>query len=374
MGEEKTFVWRDSYPEGFGFPSMPDKPVGRYREIFEGYKQHLPEEYRHVEQTAVPENLIEDMREKGIYSDNLDRQQQRFRDMILTAASDTWLGKLLDRSVESYSSPDYTDEHLEAHILAAEGTREAAEQAIENDENSFHNGGGHHHASRGGSSDLKFNMINDEAAGIEYLKNELEEPTALVVDLDLHFGDGTIAIYRDDPDVYHFSMHEWNNFPGNLSSGDLDYTGSGNAEGTKVNVPLESGTAGDIYLSIVNTALEDLMDEADPDIVFYQAGVDPHHEDPLGDLNLTLKDLYKRDRAVEKHSGDVPVVGMTGGGYGPKAGQASVNTVAALSGNDIVFEEDSLSEEEKKKAVDAEKKARVRYRELLDNPELGFLT
>lgn len=373
MTDQRTIVWRDDYPEDFGFPSMPDRPVGRYREIFEGYLEEVQGSYDHVEQEAVPEDMVDDMREKGIYSDQLTDPQEDFRDMILTAISDKWLGKLLEGTAKSYSSPDYTDQHLEAHILAAEGTVEATHQALEREANSFHDGGGHHHANRGGSSDIGFNMINDEAAGIEYAKQVLEDPTALVVDLDLHFGDGTIAIYRDDPDVYHFSMHEWNNFPGNLSSGDVDYTGSGNAPGTKVNMPLEAGTAGEIYLSILKTVLPRMMDEADPDIVFYQAGVDPHHEDPLGDLNLTLEDLYERDRTVQEVSGDVPIVGMTGGGYGPRASHASINTLAALSDNEIIFEDDELDREEEKEAKRAEKAARVRFNELARNSELGFL-
>lgn len=370
MGEENFFVWRDEYPESFRYPGTDNLPVSRYKQIVKGYTEHLEENFQHIEQEGNPRKLLNQAGEdKNNLIYNFDKKSL---ETALSAVSENWFGKIIDRNIPEYKIPGDAVGHLEAHMLAAEGTKKAVETASETGGTVFHNGGGHHHAHKGGSSDIAFNMINDEAAGIEYLKDVEDDPQILVVDLDLHFGDGTVSIYGDDPDVYHLSVHEWNLFP-NVNSGWLDYTGSSKAEGTKVNLPLPENVGGEKYLSALEEILPPLIEESDPDLVMYQAGVDPYKEDDLGSLNLTLEDLYQRDRKVVEQSGDTPLVTVTGGGYSSSAGKASINTLAAMAGEDIVYRDNGLTEDQLQDAAEAEEKTDQRLGQLLEQESLRFL-
>ncbi len=373
MGGGKSFIWRDEYPSSFCYPDTDNLPISRYQEIFEGYQEHLSDHFEHIEQKGVPNDLLEKLKSDNVQEvyDVYEGDSEVLR-TTFSAISHKWFNKIINEDVPEYKIPGEVSDHLHAHMLAAEGTRKATELAIENRNHVFHNGGGHHHAHRGGSSDIAFNMINDQAAGIEYAKEVMEEPEVLVADLDLHFGDGTVSIYAHDPDVYHLSMHEWNNFP-RVNSGWLDYTGSGKAEGTKVNMPLPENVGGKKYLSVLEEIFPSMVEELNPDLVIYQAGVDPHKDDALGNLNLTNRDLYERDRIIKENTGDIPTITVTGGGYSEGAGKASTNTLAAITGEDIIFEGEELSQKELVDSKEAEEKTEQRLEQLLDQEELEFL-
>jgi acetoin utilization deacetylase AcuC-like enzyme len=124
-----------------------------------------------------------------------------------------------------------------------------------------------------------------------------------VVDLDVHHGNGTAHLFRDDPDIFTFSMHQERNYPLEKPPGDLD-------------VALDDGTGDKEYLAILGTHFPSVL-EHDPDLVLYLAGVDPFEEDQLGGLSLTREGMRKRDRLVLEGARDagVPVAVVLAGGY-----------------------------------------------------------
>ncbi|MBD1858044.1 MULTISPECIES: histone deacetylase family protein [Leptolyngbya] len=162
--------------------------------------------------------------------------------------------------------------------------------------------GGTHHAFPSYGSG--FCIFNDLAIASRVLqKLELVEKI-LIVDLDVHQGDGTAFIFQSDPSVFTFSMHCEINFPGTKQQSDLD-------------VPLKEGMEDDEYLQILDQYLPDLLSEVKPDLVFYDAGVDPHFGDRLGKLALTDSGLYRREMQVLTTcvGRGYPVACVIGGGY-----------------------------------------------------------
>jgi acetoin utilization deacetylase AcuC-like enzyme len=164
--------------------------------------------------------------------------------------------------------------------------------------------GDSHHAFAGFGSG--FCVFNDVAVAARALLAEGRIARALVIDLDVHQGDGTAAIFEGDPRVFTFSMHCRTNFPAHKQSSDLD-------------LPLDAGLEDDAYLALLADHLPGLLEDVRPDLVFYNAGVDPHVDDRLGRLALTEAGLERRERLVLESclKAGAPVAGVVGGGYAP---------------------------------------------------------
>jgi acetoin utilization deacetylase AcuC-like enzyme len=162
--------------------------------------------------------------------------------------------------------------------------------------------GGTHHAFPGYGSG--FCIFNDLAMATKVLQREGLVKKVLIVDLDVHQGDGTAAIFQDDPTVFTFSMHCGINFPSTKQVSDLD-------------VPLAEGTEDNEYLQTLAQYLPDLLASFQPDLVLYDAGVDPHIGDRLGKLALTDQGLFCRDMQVLSTcvGAGYPVAYVIGGGY-----------------------------------------------------------
>ncbi|XP_057206837.1 uncharacterized protein SYNPCC7002_A1628 [Triplophysa rosa] len=163
--------------------------------------------------------------------------------------------------------------------------------------------GGTHHAFPGYSSG--FCLLNDLAVAARHLMGDsTSRKKILIVDLDVHQGDGTALIFKEEPDVFTFSMHCGKNFPLQKQKSDLD-------------ISVEDGTEDKEYLSKVQEHLPWLLDTFHPDLVLYDAGVDPHREDELGRLRLTDQGLYQRDLYVLQTviKKGIPVATVIGGGY-----------------------------------------------------------
>lgn len=162
--------------------------------------------------------------------------------------------------------------------------------------------GGSHHARRAGGAG--FCVFNDVAVAAKLLLSDGSAGRVLVVDCDVHQGDGTAEIFAGDDDVFTFSIHAERNYPVRKVAGDLD-------------IALPDGTRDEAYLAALAEVLPPLLDRTSPDIVFYNAGVDPHEDDRLGRLSLSDAGLLERDRRVVGgvRERGIPLVGVIGGGY-----------------------------------------------------------
>lgn len=163
-------------------------------------------------------------------------------------------------------------------------------------------GGSHHAHADFGSG---FCVFNDVAVAVAALKGRGLITRALIIDLDVHQGDGTASIFANDRDIYTFSLHCQKNFPFRKSESDCD-------------IGLDRGTGDDEYLGVLENILPRLIDTHQPDIIFYNAGVDPHIDDKLGQLALSDYGLRQRERMVinEVRSRGIALATVMGGGYG----------------------------------------------------------
>ncbi|MEL6604001.1 MAG: histone deacetylase [Cyanobacteria bacterium J06614_10] len=163
--------------------------------------------------------------------------------------------------------------------------------------------GGTHHAFPGYGSG--FCIFNDLAIALKLLQTQNLIQKALIIDLDVHQGDGTAFIFKGDDSVFTFSMHCGVNFPGRKQQSDLD-------------IALPEGTGNEVYLAELRSQLGHLLRSVQPDLVMYDAGVDVHKADRLGKLALTNEGIFERDRTVLQacHAAGYPVACVIGGGYG----------------------------------------------------------
>lgn len=180
-----------------------------------------------------------------------------------------------------------------------------------------HLAGGTHHAFA--DHGQGFCVFNDVAVAVRAVQAEGLAKRAAVIDLDVHQGNGTAAIFADEPDVFTFSMHGSANFPFTKQEGDLD-------------IALASGTGDGPYLLSLRDALDCSLPLGEADIVFYLAGADAYEQDRYGKLRLTKGGLAERDRMVIQACGQLPLVTVMAGGYGPIDDIAEINeqTIASL--------------------------------------------
>ena len=168
----------------------------------------------------------------------------------------------------------------------------------------FNIAGGTHHASANKAEG--FCLLNDQAIASSYLLENTKVSQILIIDLDVHQGNGTAQIFKNINNVYTFSMHGANNYPYHKPPSDLD-------------IPLPDNTDDKKYLSLLKKYLPNIMTEINPDFIFYLAGVDVLAEDKLGRLGLTLNGCTERDELVFAlaKDNDIPIMTTMGGGYAP---------------------------------------------------------
>jgi acetoin utilization deacetylase AcuC-like enzyme len=185
--------------------------------------------------------------------------------------------------------------------LAVGGTVLTARLALEHGL-ACHLAGGTHHAypDRGSG----FCIFNDCAVAAQVLLDEGRVQQLMVIDLDVHQGDATAAIFASEPRVFTVSVHCQSNFPLRKQNSDID-------------LPLDDGLQDDDYLIAIGDLIPNLLDQVQPDLVLYNAGVDPHRGDRLGKLCLSSMGLLNRDRLVLDAClrRSIPVATVIGGGY-----------------------------------------------------------
>jgi len=202
---------------------------------------------------------------------------------------------------------------LKAFEKATAGTILAARTALEKGI-AFNLAGGYAHASaeEGGG----FNILADVPVAVRVLQREGLIRRALVVDCDVHQGQGTAREFADDPEVVTFDMYNMAIYPPHKVRPD-------------VNVPLSPGTAGERYLTLLHKRLPQAIERARPDLIIYVAGTDVYEDDPLGGLSLTARDVLERDMFVidSARSRGIPIAVVLSGGYSPQSWQLHYNTI-----------------------------------------------
>lgn len=226
-------------------------------------------------------------------------------DDIRLAHTADYVGKMLldgfSRFERMRLEVPFSESLREASWLCAGGTALAGRLALQHGL-SVHLGGGFHHAFADHGEG--FCLVNDVAVAIRMLQRDAAVRRVSVIDLDVHHGNGTAAIFAGDPAVFTFSMHQQNNYPVAKPPGDLD-------------VGLADNTGDADYLERLIDCLPEVLDRHEPDLAFYLAGADPYRHDQLGGLGLTMNGLRDRDAAVfdAARRAGVPVAVTLAGGY-----------------------------------------------------------
>ncbi len=241
---------------------------------------------------------------------------------ILRVHTPEWVRKLktgtLTASEVMLLEVPYSPELVEAVWLAAGGTILAAQAALRDGFGSNLSGGFHHAYPGHGEG---FCAIHDVAVAIRKLQADGAVKKAMVVDTDVHHGNGTAAIFRNDPSVFTISIHQENNYPAHKPPSSIDLNMADRADD-------------DEYLGVLIPAVQRALDEFQPEILFYVGGADPYCEDQLGGLSLTKEGLKQRDRQVfeEARRRGIPVATTLAGGYALRVEDTiriHVNTILA---------------------------------------------
>ena len=249
----------------------------------------------------IVERLVE---KRSIRRDDLLTPEPAADADVALVHTDEYIGKIKCGSLSAQEQlaleVPFSPQLQEAMWLCAGGSTLSARLAIEK-RVAVHLGGGFHHAFPDHGEG--FCLVNDVAIAIRTLQREHTIQRAAVIDLDVHHGNGTAAIFADDPEVLTFSMHQQNNYPPKKPPSDID-------------IGLGDRTEDAEYMDALDRVLPKVVAHR-PDLVLYLAGADPYRRDQLGGLSLTIEGLRRRDdfvlQALTSHN--VPVAVVLAGGY-----------------------------------------------------------
>ena len=224
---------------------------------------------------------------------------------ILLAHDAAWVAKLKNGTLSYHEilklEIPYSQQTVEAFWAAAGGTILTARLALES-RFAFNVGGGFHHAFAGHGEG--FCAINDIAVAVRRLQKDQAIRRAMVVDCDVHHGNGTAALFAGDASIFTLSIHQFNNYPTEKPLSSLD-------------IHLADGTGDQEYLERLRNGMGAALAMFRPDLIIYVAGADPYVEDQLGGLSLTFQGLKERDRMVIGTAlrAGIPVACVLAGGY-----------------------------------------------------------
>ncbi len=222
------------------------------------------------------------------------------------------------------------DEHVSRRaFLAPGGTWLAARLALRHGFAANAAGGSHHAMADSGAG---YCIFNDLAMTANRLIAEGDAQRVMIVDLDVHQGDGTAVLLAGRPDIFTFSIHAEKNFPVRKARSDFD-------------LGLPDGTEDTTYLTALATHLPAMIDAFAPDLILYQAGVDPHRDDKLGRLALSDAGLRARDQFVmaEARRRGLPLASVLGGGYGDERLEVARRHVRSILALDEAFREAAMT-------------------------------
>lgn len=279
-------------PEGHRFP------LEKYRRLRERLEAELGDDLRFVEPAPVSDAELQ------------------------TTHTDRYLAQLqsgeIDRQEELRLGLPWSKELVERGRRSCGATLEAARAALTDGVAATLSGGTHHAFADRGEG---FCLFNDTVLATRVLRQEGRLERTLVVDLDVHQGNGTARLAAEDADLFTCSIHAERNYPAKKEIGDWD-------------VGLADGAGDDEYLDVLDGLLPEVFDRAEPELVFYVAGADPYLDDRLGRLALTMDGLAVRDRRVLAlcESRGIPVVVTLGGGYAKQ-----VNDTVAIQARTVTL-------------------------------------
>lgn len=280
QNHKRGFVYSRSYAI---LPENVTIPTKKYPELYQAIKNH-------PELSKLPVFAVE----KPVEPADLEKVHtpEYLRDLLNLEVSTS-----LERS-EIY----LTEEILEFFLYGTMGTVRAAEMAYASQGIFMNLAGGFHHAFSDHAEG--FCLVNDVALAIEKLL-EKEKLSILVLDLDVHQGNGIVHYFQNRPEVFVCNIHQSDNYP-IKQKGDLD-------------IGLPGGTDGKEYLKALEKAIETINKKFKPNFLFYVAGVDPYEKDLLGGFCLTKEDMRQREKLVKEalNSWKIPCVVVLAGGYAP---------------------------------------------------------
>ncbi|WP_106792852.1 histone deacetylase [Aquimarina sp. Aq78] len=270
------------------------------------YTHPLPEKHRFpmVKYELLPKQLLYEgtCKEENFFTPNIADAAP-----ILTVHTKDYYTSLIELSLDPKTARKIgfplSKELIDREMIITDGTIKASEYAIQYGIAMNIAGGTHHAYTDRGEA---FCLLNDQAIGARYLLQHNLVKKVLIVDLDVHQGNGTAEIFENDDTVFTFSMHGANNYPFKKEKSDLD-------------IELPNQTEDHEYLRILKETLPQLINDQKPDFMYYLSGVDILSTDKLGKLGCTLSGCAERDRFVLQTCKDldIPVMCSMGGGYSP---------------------------------------------------------
>lgn len=210
----------------------------------------------------------------------------------------------IDKRAQRKSGFPHDERLILREQIIMEGTRKCAEYALEYGAAMNIAGGTHHAYTNRGEG---FCLLNDQAIAAQWLLDEKKASKILIIDLDVHQGNGTAEIFQNNNLVFTFSMHGENNYPLKKEASDLD-------------IPLPDRIKDKEYLYLLEKHLDQILTKITPDFLFFQSGVDIIETDKLGRLGISIQGCRQRDEIVFRYAKelDVPIVASMGGGYSPE--------------------------------------------------------
>ena len=268
------------------------------------YNHPLKENHRFpmIKYELIPEQLI---RENTCTSDNFFKPKKIDENIVLLTHEVEYFKRftslnLSKKEIREIGFP-LSKELVDREMEIADGTIQGVHYSIKNGI-SMNIAGGTHHAfyNRGEA----FCMLNDQAIGANYLLNEQLAKKIMIIDLDVHQGNGTASLFSSNPNVYTLSFHGKKNYPFRKEKSDLD-------------IEFNDNTKDEEYLKVLEETIPREIDKFKPEFIFYLSGVDVLENDKLGRLSLSIEGCKKRDKYILEmcHKNSIPVQVSMGGGY-----------------------------------------------------------
>ena len=270
------------------------------------YQHPLPEGHRFpmLKYELLPQQLVH---EGTAYVADFFEPEMCDLAPVLAIHTTTYVNDLLQLTLDTKAARKIgfplSKELVERELIIAQGTIVGAQKSFDT-KVSFNIAGGTHHAFTDHGE--AFCLLNDQAITAQFLLNHKLAKKIVIIDLDVHQGNGTAEIFQNNPNVFTFSTHGKTNYPFKKETSDLD-------------IAFDDGTTDDAFLKTIGNIIPKLIETQKPDFIFYLAGVDILASDKLGKLSCSLEGCKKRDELVfelcAKHQ--IPIQVSMGGGYSP---------------------------------------------------------